>query len=94
MEGVIWCVFFFFFLFKQKTAYERYQCDWSSDVCSSDLAGPVAAFIEFENALPSALIMFLVLALDITTVIPARTTILPARLNTLSRFIVLPFVMG
>ena len=29
-----WCVFFFF---KQKTAYEIYQCDWSSDVCSSDL---------------------------------------------------------
>ena len=31
-----WC--FFFFFFKQKTAYEIYQCDWSSDVCSSDLA--------------------------------------------------------
>ena len=30
------CLFFFFF--KQKTAYEIYQCDWSSDVCSSDLA--------------------------------------------------------
>ena len=26
-----------FFFFKQKTAYEIYQCDWSSDVCSSDL---------------------------------------------------------
>src|ERR1044072_2813931 len=26
------------FFFKQKTAYEIYQCDWSSDVCSSDLA--------------------------------------------------------
>ena len=22
---------------KQKTAYELYRCDWSSDVCSSDL---------------------------------------------------------
>ena len=31
------CVCFFFFFFKQKTAYEIYQCDWSSDVCSSDL---------------------------------------------------------
>ena len=29
------CVFFFF---KQKTAYEIVDCDWSSDVCSSDLA--------------------------------------------------------
>src|SRR5213082_2149071 len=28
----------FFFFFKQKTAYERVSGDWSSDVCSSDLA--------------------------------------------------------
>ena len=27
-----------FFFFKQKTAYEIKECDWSSDVCSSDLA--------------------------------------------------------
>ena len=27
------CIFFF----KQKTAYEIKECDWSSDVCSSDL---------------------------------------------------------
>ncbi len=31
---------FFFFFFKQKTAYEIKECDWSSDVCSSDL-GPL-----------------------------------------------------
>src|SRR3546814_6376994 len=31
------CLFFFFF-FKQKTAYEMRISDWSSDVCSSDLA--------------------------------------------------------
>ena len=31
------CVDDVFFFFKQKTAYEIYQCDWSSDVCSSDL---------------------------------------------------------
>ena len=31
------CFLFVFFFFKQKTAYEIYQCDWSSDVCSSDL---------------------------------------------------------
>src|SRR3546814_2729148 len=30
------CVYFFF-LFKQKTAYEMRISDWSSDVCSSDL---------------------------------------------------------
>src|SRR5881275_1744524 len=27
------------FFFKQKTAYEIVPCDWSSDVCSSDLYG-------------------------------------------------------
>ena len=36
-----------FFFFKQKTAYEIYQCDWSSDVCSSDLT-----FIALENNVP------------------------------------------
>src|SRR5213076_3475370 len=32
-------MFFFilFFFFKQKTAYEMFGSDWSSDVCSSDL---------------------------------------------------------
>ena len=30
---------FIFFFFKQKTAYEIKECDWSSDVCSSDLEG-------------------------------------------------------
>src|SRR3546814_12776957 len=34
--GVEFCVFFF--LFKQKTAYEMRISDWSSGVCSSDLA--------------------------------------------------------
>src|SRR5213080_5370217 len=32
--------FFYFFFFKQKTAYEIPLCDWSSDVCSSDLGNP------------------------------------------------------
>src|SRR3546814_4985977 len=30
-------MYFLFFLFKQKTAYEMRISDWSSDVCSSDL---------------------------------------------------------
>src|SRR3546814_2222302 len=33
-------MFIFFFFFKQKTAYEMRISDWSSDVCSSDLASP------------------------------------------------------
>src|SRR3546814_18570644 len=44
MYNVVYCmsvilsVFIFFFFFKQKTAYEMRISDWSSDVCSSDLA--------------------------------------------------------
>src|SRR3546814_9400080 len=30
-------MYIFFFLFKQKTAYEMRISDWSSDVCTSDL---------------------------------------------------------
>src|SRR3546814_2139708 len=33
----VYCRLFFFFFFKQKTAYEMRISDWSSDVCSSDL---------------------------------------------------------
>ncbi len=46
----------FFFFFKQKTAYEIKECDWSSDVCSSDLTvirypgGKVIKNIETFNA--------------------------------------------
>src|SRR3546814_2227625 len=32
-------VYYIMFFFKQKTAYEMRISDWSSDVCSSDLAG-------------------------------------------------------
>ena len=36
-----------FFFFKQKTAYEIKECDWSSDVCSSDLC----IYLEIEKIL-------------------------------------------
>src|SRR5213080_321890 len=39
IQTMIIIFFFFFFFFKQKTAYEIPLCDWSSDVCSSDLTG-------------------------------------------------------
>src|SRR3546814_14664723 len=43
------CVYIFrccfdFFFFKQKTAYELRISDWSSDVCSSDLAEDIYRF--------------------------------------------------
>src|SRR3546814_18010349 len=37
MSGILSIVLYFFFVFKQKTAYEMRISDWSSDVCSSDL---------------------------------------------------------
>ena len=37
MLYIVLLIVFFFFFFKQKTAYEIVDCDWSSDVCSSDL---------------------------------------------------------
>src|SRR3546814_8995147 len=39
------CVFFFF---KQKTAYEMRTSDWSSDVCSSDLAAHAYCHLDFK----------------------------------------------
>src|SRR5438309_5298353 len=31
------CHFFFFFFFSSRRRHTRWNCDWSSDVCSSDL---------------------------------------------------------
>ena len=50
-RGSIFVVFFFFF--KQKTAYEMCGRDWSSDVCSSDLADYVGEFVSGEEPLRS-----------------------------------------
>src|SRR3546814_1126283 len=41
---------FFFFFFKQKTAYEMRISDWSSDVCSSDLMRATAQVDEVAFA--------------------------------------------
>src|SRR3546814_15762835 len=47
----------YFFFFKQKTAYEMRISDWSSDVCSSDLAQLGAQAVHLpvaDNQLPPA----------------------------------------
>ena len=36
---------------KQKTAYEISECDWSSDVCSSELNTDIAGLVEFLNTM-------------------------------------------
>src|SRR3546814_2908825 len=48
MTSFIGVVLFFFF--KQKTAYEMRISDWSSDVCSSDLAAALSLFEKIWNA--------------------------------------------
>src|SRR5881275_13089 len=48
MTALMFFIFFFFF-FKQKTAYEIVPCDWSSDVCSSDLAGVALTELPVED---------------------------------------------
>ena len=42
-----WMLYYLFviFFFKQKTAYEIKECDWSSDVCSSDLSYTVRDYL-------------------------------------------------
>src|SRR3546814_3935979 len=50
------CSSFLFFFFKQKTAYDMRISDWSSDVCSSDLAVEITAE-ERRTALRAAKIM-------------------------------------
>src|SRR3546814_16890839 len=43
---------YFFFFFKQKTAYEMRISDWSSDVCSSDLCYHGAALRDEHHFRP------------------------------------------
>src|SRR5256886_7649400 len=38
-SGVLWMVLLFFF-FSSRRRHTRFDCDWSSDVCSSDLGQP------------------------------------------------------
>src|SRR3546814_9044534 len=46
--------YMFFFLFKQKTAYDMRISDWSSDVCSSDLPTvPSATSFEWDEMISS-----------------------------------------
>src|SRR5438270_9360266 len=50
-------VYFFFFFFSSRRRHTRFDCDWSSDVCSSDLARsahlpPFAINRRIENCLP------------------------------------------
>src|SRR6266567_7923976 len=40
----------FFFFFSSRRRHTRFDCDWSSDVCSSDLSHPAASLAAFAQA--------------------------------------------
>src|SRR4051812_49549162 len=53
----ILCILFFFFFFSSRRRHTRLTCDWSSDVCSSDLgengnAGPGPQLTHVASRLP------------------------------------------
>src|SRR5689334_24727778 len=48
------CYFFFFFFFSSRRRHTRWNCDWNSDVCSSDLVATVMSNIGLELALRDA----------------------------------------
>src|SRR6266481_8675404 len=41
---------FFFFFFSSRRRHTRWNCDWSSDVCSSDLEGELADVVAIAAA--------------------------------------------
>src|SRR3989475_3402568 len=43
-------LFFFFFFFSSRRRHTRFDCDWSSDVCSSDLTCAVITTIDRQSA--------------------------------------------
>src|SRR2546421_8338600 len=46
------CLSLLFFFFSSRRRHTRSDRDWSSDVCSSDLAAPVAAQLEPRELVP------------------------------------------
>src|SRR3546814_10723919 len=54
-DNLVFCIFFF----KQKTAYEMRISDWSSDVCSSDLAAIILVAVRLVDLALAAKLGFL-----------------------------------
>src|SRR6267143_4218758 len=42
-------VFFFFFFFSSRRRHTRWNCDWSSDVCSSDLLADPGGLVHHQR---------------------------------------------
>src|SRR3546814_4512901 len=84
---MLYVVDFFFFFFKQKTAYEMRISDWSSDVCSSDLSRIGARFISREGGRMPLAIIGAAEPLPVTYTLPVasaqvKSAVLLAGLNT------------
>ena len=56
------------FFFKQKTAYEILTCDWSSDVCSSDLVRRYKCVTEKGSAKNYVNVIFTTTFMDLFTI--------------------------
>src|SRR2546430_657119 len=53
--SLLFLYIFFFFFFSSRRRHTRFDCDWSSDVCSSDLV-PAGQGERFYEAVMSALV--------------------------------------
>src|SRR5438309_514059 len=42
-------IYYFFFFFSSRRRHTRWNCDWSSDVCSSDLRNPTIVVSIFSH---------------------------------------------
>src|SRR2546430_4286692 len=53
-----------FFFFSSRRRHTRFDCDWSSDVCSSDLrAGPLPTARQAQNVRVTTMVIRIVIAL-------------------------------
>ena len=56
----LFCFFFFLFFFSSRRRHTRSLCDWSSDVCSSDLTGQrhgdILPTVKYSNAADNRII--------------------------------------
>src|SRR2546430_260526 len=53
-SGIMTCIVGCFFFFSSRRRHTRFDCDWSSDVCSSDLGA--SGTNDFEEAVATAVI--------------------------------------
>src|SRR3546814_4074913 len=91
-------ILFLFFFSKQKTAYEMRISDWSSDVCSSDLASPASTWtwhVAHEQQPPhsassSSKPASRIFSITVRLVSPSISCSVPSRVTTISLAMLVP----